>query len=51
MKKVYSILLLGAILVFSTATYAQKVKVLSGKVDVLKGADKINLEYDYSNMG
>lgn len=31
--------------------HAQKVKLLEGKLNVLKGEEKLNLEYDYSEMG
>lgn len=30
---------------------AQKVKLLDGSLDVLEGVDKINLQYEYSDMG
>lgn len=36
---------------FVKTTQAQKVKLLDGDVSVLKGIEKLNIEYDYSDMG
>lgn len=49
MKKLYVLTLLLAF--FTGTAYAQKIKVLEGNLDALKGIDKLNLEYDYSKMG
>lgn len=51
MKKIAiaSTLLLCMLAGFST--YAQKIKVLSGNLDAIKGIEKLNLQYDYSKMG
>lgn len=49
MKKLYVLTLLLAF--FTGTAYAQKIKILEGSLDALKGIDKINLEYDYSKMG
>lgn len=38
-------------MLFSTALFAQKIKVNSGSLDFLKGVEVINVEYDYENMG
>lgn len=49
MKKLYVLALLCAFV--TSGVYAQKIKVLDGSLDALKGIDKLNLEYDYSKMG
>lgn len=49
MKKIYVLTLLMAVL--ATTSFGQKIKVLEGSLDALKGTDKLNLEYDYSKMG
>lgn len=49
MKKLYLLALLCALV--TNGVYAQKIKVLDGSLDALKGIDKLNLEYDYSKMG
>ena len=50
MKK-YLFLALTAFLMLSfNSTDAQKIKLLSGKVDFLKGQTKINLEFSYEEM-
>lgn len=49
MKKIYALTLLLAVL--ATTAFGQKIKVLDGSLDALKGTDKLNLEYDYSKMG
>lgn len=36
---------------FSTALFAQKIKVSSGNLDFLKGVNTLNVAYDYDNMG
>ena len=49
MKKLYVLALLCAFV--TSGVYAQKIKILDGSLDALKGIDKLNLEYDYSKMG
>ncbi|HEY9176416.1 MAG TPA: hypothetical protein VIN07_01935 [Flavipsychrobacter sp.] len=44
-------LLVAVLLAGSFTTHAQKVRLLEGKLDVLKSEDKLNVEYDYSDMG
>ena len=51
MNKIYSLSLLFVLLIAGTNSYAQKVKLLSGKLTVLKSVENLNLEYDYSKMG
>lgn len=51
MKRFYVVALLGVMLAIAGSSYAQKVKVLSGKLNVLKGVERLNLQYDYSKMG
>ena len=51
MKKIYSLALAVVLIVTGFNATAQKVKLLSGKLDALKGVENINLEYDYSKMG
>lgn len=50
MKKIFYLLIVTAF-TCSYTTYAQKVKLLEGKLDVLQSEEKLNLEYDYSDMG
>lgn len=49
MKKLFITLLLGMAVV--TNVNAQKVKLVSGRLGMLSGVEKINVEYDYSRMG
>lgn len=51
MKKLLSMLAFCVAFLAVQNVWAQKVKVLEGSLDVLKGIEKINLEYDYSDMG
>ncbi len=50
MKKLLYVLSI-TLLAGSYSAQAQKVKLLEGKLDVLKSEEKLNLEYDYSEMG
>lgn len=50
MKKLLYLLTIS-ILAGSFTAQAQKVKLLDGSLDVLKSEEKLNLEYDYSDMG
>ncbi len=50
MKKLLYVLSI-TLLAGSYSVQAQKVKLLEGKLDVLKSEEKLNLEYDYSDMG
>lgn len=50
MNKLFSILT-AAVLLCSYQVQAQKVKLLDGSLEALKGVEKINLQYDYSDMG
>lgn len=51
MHKIYSFAILFALLFAGTQVSAQKVKLLSGKITVLKNVENLNLQYDYSQMG
>lgn len=44
------ITLAAALLLLSSATFAQKVKLKEGSLDALKGTTQFNVQYDYSNM-
>lgn len=44
-------LIAGLFFLFSSAGFAQKLKLASGNLDFLKGQKNINVLYDYSNMG
>ncbi|MBZ0098484.1 MAG: hypothetical protein K8F30_05340 [Taibaiella sp.] len=44
-------LLITLMLLGAYNAQAQKVKLLDGSLDALKGVEKLNLEYDYSDMG
>lgn len=44
-------LLITLMLLGAYDVQAQKVKLLDGSLDALKGTEKLNLEYDYSDMG
>lgn len=46
-----SYLLMAVLLSCSFNAKAQKVKLLEGKLDVIQSEEKLNLEYDYSEMG
>ncbi len=46
-----SYLLMAVLLSCSFNAQAQKVKLLEGKLDVMQSEEKLNLEYDYSEMG
>jgi hypothetical protein len=50
MKKFYNAILI-AVLVFSVSATAQKVRILDGNLDALKGVTKMNVQFDYSKMG
>ncbi len=50
MNKLFSILIVAALLC-GYQVQAQKVKLLDGSLEALKGVEKINLQYDYSDMG
>lgn len=50
MKKLLCVLSI-ALLAGSYSAHAQKVKLLDGSLDALKSEEKLNLEYDYSDMG
>lgn len=50
MKKMLYLLII-LLLTGGYAAQAQKVKLLEGKLDMLKSEEKLNLEYDYSDMG
>lgn len=50
MKKLLYVLSI-TLLAGSITAQAQKVKLLDGSLDALKSEKKLNLEYDYSNMG
>lgn len=50
MKKVLYLLTI-LLLTGGYAAQAQKVKLLEGKLDMLKSEEKLNLEYNYSEMG
>ncbi|HRB40448.1 MAG TPA: hypothetical protein PKX86_07055, partial [Bacteroidia bacterium] len=47
-KQIASLLFIAAVV--STAS-AQKIKILDGSLAGLKGETKLNVVYDYSNMG
>lgn len=51
MKSLHTIVITAALAAASFTAQAQKIKVLSGSIDKLKGVENINLEYDYSKMG
>ena len=51
MKNLHAIVITAALTDATITTHAQKIKVLSGNIDKLKGVENINLEYDYSKMG
>ena len=51
MKNLHAIVITAALTAATITTQAQKIKVLSGNIDKLKGVENINLEYDYSKMG
>lgn len=51
MKNLHAIVITAALTAATITTQAQKIKVLSGSIDKLKGVENINLEYDYSKMG
>lgn len=51
MKNLHAIVITAALTAATITTHAQKIKVLSGNIDKLKGVENINLEYDYSKMG
>lgn len=40
-----------SVMFLSGAAYAQKVRLMDGSVDALKGVKKINIQFDYSHMG
>jgi len=45
-------ILVGLLLIgLSTITSAQKIKLISGSCDFMKGITELNLEYDYSDFG
>lgn len=44
-------LILSLIILPATVVFGQKIVVKSGDLDFLKDQKKINIEYDYSNMG
>ncbi|MEN8119811.1 MAG: hypothetical protein ABFS35_05670 [Bacteroidota bacterium] len=48
--KTLKILLLGTAIIFSGMANAQKLKVVSGKLDFLKGQTALNVEYKYDDM-
>ena len=48
MRTIKTTLLL--ILLSVVTSYAQKIKVTDGDLSILKGVDKLNVEYDYSDM-
>jgi len=50
MKKLLYLLTIS-ILAGSITAQAQKVKLLDGSLDAIKSEEKLNLEYDYSDMG
>lgn len=50
MKKITTLLACLLVLIAS-AGFAQKISVTSGKLDFLKGQQKINIVYDYEKMG
>ena len=49
--KIKSLIISSLLLVSATVTFGQKIAVKSGNLNFLKGQKKINIEYDYSNMG
>ncbi|ELR69019.1 hypothetical protein C900_05577 [Fulvivirga imtechensis AK7] len=49
--KFKTLLISGILLVSTVAAFAQKMKITSGDPGFLKGQKKINVVYDYSNMG
>ena len=49
--KMNRILLLCSIILLTFPSYGQKIKVVSGKLDNLKGISALRIEYDYSNLG
>ncbi|MCB9046230.1 MAG: hypothetical protein H6550_08825 [Chitinophagales bacterium] len=51
MNKIYLSALLLINLLAGTVSSAQKIKLLSGKLDMLKGVESINVDFDYSKMG
>jgi len=48
MKKFYVVI--GAFILLSISLQAQKIKIVTGDFDFLKGETIVNLEYDYSDM-
>ena len=51
MKKAQQIIMVFAMVLFTVqTTNAQKVKLISGKLNVLKGQSDLLMEYDYSDM-
>jgi len=51
MKRVNFILVVVLIVGLSSMTSAQKIKLISGSCDFMKGITELNLEYDYSDFG
>jgi hypothetical protein len=44
-------LLIACLVVFSaTTTFSQKIKMVTGDLNLLKGQKKVNVQYDFSNM-
>lgn len=49
--KLKSLFIACLAILFSSPLLAQKIKVASGNLDFLKGTEKLNIEYNYDNMG
>lgn len=51
MKSLKTTILVAATLFAVNTVNAQKVRVLDGSIDALKGVSKLNVQFDYSKMG
>jgi hypothetical protein len=49
--KAIHISILSVALLVSASAFAQKVRILDGNMDALKGVTKLNVQFDYSKMG
>ncbi len=50
MKRTYFLATTVALLFMATLSYAEKVKEVSGNLNILKGITKLNVQYDYSHL-
>jgi hypothetical protein len=49
--KITKLVLVSAALILSSNVWAQKVRLTDGKIDALKGISKLNVKFEYGNMG